>query len=278
MKKLNYLLLIGLVFIIAGCNNSDNIEDQEALIASELQIDDKIDDLTISKITLNEDYLEIEFSDELVIEGAMYFDLSPTMISIDYTLFKSKINFKDTELDLSEYDNICLVNYEEITKYIPLEWKVESTTDYWQLDEEKNGNIKIKLKINDIIFSNDNMSPVQAKIKEVIAFDGKDNPEVVTDHTIISAQVKLDMVAFGTDGAWALFKDKEGNTITIFDNGNNELHDNIKDIKPNSTDHQYQNTWFDMEYNTMSLPFYDGGTGETVYKNVETITSFKPAE
>jgi len=278
MKKLNYLLLIGLVFIIAGCNNSDNIEDQEALIASELQIDDKIDDLTISKITLNEDYLDIEFSDELVVEGAMYFDQSPTMISIDYPLFKSKINFKDTELDLSKYDNICLVNYEEITKYIPLEWKVESTTDYWQLDDAKNGNIKIKLKIDDIIFSSDNMFPVQAKVKDVIAFDGKDNPEVITDPSVKNATVKLDIVAFGTDGAWALFKDKEGNTITIFDDGNTELHNNIKDIQPNSKEHQYQNTWFDMEYKTMSLPFYDGGTGNTFYKNVEVITSLKPAE
>lgn len=269
MKNLHFLVIIGLASIIFGCKNSEN---DKVINAGDLKTGEKLGDLTLSGVNKESDVLTLEFSDEIEVEGLMIFDQSPTMISIDKSVLKGKVDFNGKTIDLSGYETVSFTNYEELAKYIPLEWREESMTDDWQLKAEKNKKVKVKLKINNIIFNSECPFPVSANITEVLAFDGETSPKAVSATESKKIKAKLDMIVLASDGGWSQFTDEYGQTYMFFDDGNEQLHENIKDINPNSTDHKYKNIWFDIEYKTISHPFYDGGTGNTENRDVEVIT------
>ncbi|MDD4150235.1 MAG: hypothetical protein PHE33_09420 [Bacteroidales bacterium] len=267
------IILIGIIVLVVSCDNIKTTDSEIVIDANELKVGANLGDLKISNIEIDSSYIVLKFSNEIEVEGLMIFDVSPTMISIKHPLLNDKINVNGTELDLSNYDMISFTNYENIQKFIPLDWKSKSTSDYWNVKDEFNEKINIKVKINNISFCNDEMYNLTANIVEVTSFDNNIKPEIVTNPELKNISARLNMVALSTDGAWAIFNDDDGNSYKFFDDGNVKLHQTLNNIELNVSDHKYKNILFDIEYKTVSHPFYDGGSGETVFRNVEIITS-----
>jgi hypothetical protein len=274
--KLSSLFLLSLTFclIISACNNPNKTIEEKRLNASDLAKGDKVDNLTISKIYIYDDFLDIKFADEIEIEGSMGFELSPTGITIDYQLLKSKIINNENTIDFSEYKTIYILNYEEIAKYIPLEWRATSTTDEWQLKDDMNRKINLKLKIKDIAFTNDGPFSFTANMSELISFNGNENPVPVINDEIKNTQAKLNLIALSTDGAWYYFIDENENEIRFFDDGNQQVHNFFDDIELNTSDHKFKKKWLLIEYKNL----YDKSTGEYAFRAVDVLTSVTYAE
>lgn len=101
------------------------------------------------------------------------------------------------------------------------------------------------------------------------------NKQNTTKEPTTKIKAKFEMVSLGSDGAWYSFTDEKNKDYLFFDDGNQQVHNMFSDAEPNTSSKKYENIWFEVEYISKTLQFYDGGEGKNVDRNVEIITSIK---
>lgn len=271
MRRTIFFATTLLFAMMVGCNNPEAVE--KVYKAEDLKKGEKFGDFTLNEVNTVDDVLRLNFDGEIIVEGLMMFEQSPTMISVNASTLSGKIEFNGSTIDLSEYKTVSFINYQELATYIPEDWREESMTDDWQLKAEKNNKINVKVKIKDIVFDSEAPNTISATIIEVIAFDGNESPAPVKTVKVNNLKAKFDMVILSTDGGWNRFYDADGIEYMFFDDGNEQVHNVFSGIEPNNPDNKFSNRWYELEYKTVFQDFYDGGTGNTEKREVKIITS-----
>lgn len=278
MKTYTFSILIGIALVFSACGGSKETKNTP-INAEDLSVGSKLSNLSISEITTEKEYGEvtIKFSDAIEIEGAMWHSTSPDMIGVSGTILTESLVYNDNTYDLSQ-QGVSFRNSDELEKLIPEHMREANvTTGGWQLKEEFNGKIAVKLRINNIEYYNASPFPLMASIAEVIEFNGA-APVVVEEATtseteseeLITIGARFSMRATSTDGGYYIFVDERGNQLMFFDEGMPPGLEFANDV-PLNEGYENEDEMFDITYITKNRDFYDGGTGENVSREINVL-------
>ena len=252
---LKFIIVLQISAIITGCSGNKQLKVED------LKVGDNIGAYTINNIEYGRDFT---FKNEFIADGNLFYNKPTGQIGINYRAFSDKIIYNNEIVDLSKESTIRFTeNPELLKKYLD-----ENTLNQKTL-------IKVKVKNFKLQISKDHVG-MYAEIIEVLEINTK--KVVEPTYPILKIKAKLESIALASDGAWSVFTSDADKVYSFYDDGNKELHKNIKDIKPNSTNHRYKNMWFDIEYQKQNKPFYNGGTGRTENRVVEVIIHIKESE